>query len=272
MGFRRTPLYLRAAFTNDQSVPLPLSLVFLGLGISVLAVLVGGHLGWSSFTSNAAANLALLGPGLLVTNVLVKVYRQDRMSRRARPAVTRILSEVARYTDLPEVTAGTFGHKSESLTMRPRAAEARSLRQTIEQQVAGLSELRDSVEPDDETVMLTPNMLVFPNLILVDRLVDYLDSVVDMPETSLASKEAVDRYNRQYFTLHTKSSIGGGALTTQDSVDDLYKATLPNAILGAHHNPKHFIERMQLLTSVISIGSACVQIIANLEKELPVLV
>jgi hypothetical protein len=93
-----------------------------------------------------------------------------------------------------------------------------------------------------------------------------------MPETSLASKEAVDRYNRQYFTLHTKSSTQRNVLTTQDSVDDLYKATLPNAILGAQYNPKHFIERMQLLTSVISIGSACVQIIANLEKELPVLV
>jgi len=79
---------------SDDSDPLPLPLVATSVALSIVAVAVGGTLGWSGLVASLAANLVLLGPGLLLTNVLLKARRRATIARRSREAMLRIMDEI----------------------------------------------------------------------------------------------------------------------------------------------------------------------------------
>jgi hypothetical protein len=78
-------------FTERPEDPLPLEWIGAALVLSIVAIVWGWQLGGSAFAQNVFAALALLGPGLLLTNV-VAVRLQDR--RRAADRASRVVATV----------------------------------------------------------------------------------------------------------------------------------------------------------------------------------
>lgn len=80
--------------------PLPLTWVMVAMMISGLAMAVGALRGVDDFLMNVTANLALLGPGLFITNVLARNWRHETDARGKRERLIRLRSEFDWLIDL----------------------------------------------------------------------------------------------------------------------------------------------------------------------------
>ena len=120
------------------------------------------------------------------------------------------------------------------------------------------------------TVLLSDDLLCFPDLVLVAKYAAFLDTVADMPTLNLQARAAEATYERQYVIACAYSrSLGSGAIATWDSIDDLRQCIRPNAFLGSHHNPAHTIQSDELVRCVLAISGECLHILNSMLGELP---
>ena len=88
-----------ATWAADSSDAIPGWLLWPAIALSAAAVAFGLVSGWGDFLFNVAANLALLGPGLFLTNRVVRTWRYRELRNPAHGALAHL---GAAFDDLRE--------------------------------------------------------------------------------------------------------------------------------------------------------------------------
>jgi hypothetical protein len=183
-----------ATVKNHDSDPLPSSLILASVGLSFASLWMGVALDAGALVVNVISNLVLLGPGLIVTNYVVKHIRDKRMTSRVVPQLTLLSGILGGIS-------GVVIDLNERLKVGIPADLLRALSREAEADVADLGSLArlngllqsvvrhmplvgDFDIPDyDSRLAVTERMMNMPPMILVERIVERIDAMWAVPES-----------------------------------------------------------------------------------------
>jgi hypothetical protein len=186
--------WLERRITANPADPVPRALTIAGLAMSAAAWAYGWFAGFDSFLLNTAAALGIVGPALLLSNVVVKALQDARGRTRVRPlllTVNELLWE-AFGTAAPVLNAlGYEGPRQlhQALLDRPDFAKlATELSRTQRRLEAAFVEL--NVDRNDIIRNIHP--LIVPRFSLIARLLQEADRQVQMPSAPVRAVVAKD--------------------------------------------------------------------------------
>jgi hypothetical protein len=186
--------WLERRLTADPADPIPHFLTIGGLGMSAAAWVYGCLAGLDGFLLDTAAALGIVGPALLISNIVVKAVQDVRGRTSIRPlllTVHKLLWEVLGAA-VPVLNAlGYEGPRQshQALLDRPDftklSAELDRMRRRLETAFAALN-----VDRDDISRNIHP--LIVPRFSLIARLLREADRHVQMPSAVVHAVIAED--------------------------------------------------------------------------------
>lgn len=199
-------------FSTRKDDPIPRALTVGGSIVSAAALADGGLRDGSNLLTNIEGNLVLAGPGLVISNIVVKRMQRARAERTIEPLMARtgrFLCEGIRTAQqalrllgaqtLPEMP----NTRLDFATLAARLGSAHSQMVTV-------------MDRANENQTLPPSFsnahpLSFPNFGLIDAFVQQADRHYVMPETALAAAISREFANTCGFEFTYMQQLGGGS-------------------------------------------------------------
>lgn len=192
--------------------------------VSVVALAVGwgAPLDPRGFTVNILADLALIGPALLLSNVIVMRIRAARARARIEPLLRLVIQLVQFAVQTTQQACDMLGVEA-SLDLPPQQigdmAELQAL--TLPRLAAALSAARAALPPAEQRGNLPRELdikdpLQFPRFGMVLRLVRQMDDIHPMPWTISAANIAEDWSDRCGVDFFYYGYLGAKDFSTRD--------------------------------------------------------
>lgn len=173
-------------FAARRDDPIPATLTAAGLVVSAAAGAFGGVVDGGNLLTNIEGNLVLIGPGLVISNIVVKRIQEARARRTIEPligATGRFLCEGFRTAQHALRLLGSDTSPQIPTSRLDFATLATLLGSAHSQMVSRMDTLLEKQELPARFRDSLP--LSFPNFGLIDAFVQQADRHCSMPETSL---------------------------------------------------------------------------------------
>lgn len=280
---------LYRAVRNHDGDNLPTALVVLGGVLSVGGLVVGLLFDWTNLVMNVAANLVVLGPGLLITNYLVRAWRDRGLTTRMVPQIELLLTGIVRMGDLAvdlgeKLKLSLPAHEWE----RFLAGGERTAVSRIPAMGSALSALFAALPEPDKAhfdgdlaeLSVTIPMVNVPPMSLVERVVGHLDRLKPMPEAYLSASKLQylhdSRYFRTVFNPKGRGPIDGVVIPDGYGISDVRKGFDDFARYAMEHSAPEegaspvTVKSWDYYMAIWIMLMESVRLLIELEKYLPV--
>jgi len=258
------------SWASRRTDPIPYALTVLGLVLSAFAAGWGVAHDWQGFALNLSASLAIVGPALFLSNVIVKYVQAARAEVLLKPMLLVVLTELNSTVNLVHHACDMLGldlpnDPPPSPVGMDRATfvavrldnVARALRDAQ----SALTDARTRRTPPSELSLKAP--IVFPRFRLMLSMVEQMHRMYPMPETVVGV--AVTEDGSAVFGMRIiRRSEPDGAVSVQRAVGFMHIAH-QSAMAGKHAT----IDTERLLTAVDFCLDQSLLIAEFLRQELP---
>jgi hypothetical protein len=248
----------------NPSDPVPRVLTIAGCVLSTFALGYGVFMDWRGFALNVAAALVLLGPALVISNVLVKTIQEARLRRRIAPlAITT--------TQTLHWAAGTAKQAFDMLgvgatvDLATKDNQPFSTMDRVESALADAYAALKSICDDQERFPREINLvrpLEFPPLGAIRRLVEQIDRSCPVPLTVTLAHIAEDWGERRGVNFYYAEPDG-------DTVEVRYIGLDHIAEFSRATNSTTKVHRRDYLACAEGSVRQAKAIVTSLKKEIP---
>lgn len=197
--------------------PIPTALTVIGLIISAFGLGWGIWADWHGFALNLSASITLIGPGLLISNVIVRRVQTVRVRRQLEPMVGLVYNMLFSATQTAQQACDMLGIEAafdvapESNVVSDLASVVRTL--TFSRVDSALADAKAALPTSDDLStfpreLLPSNALVFPRFGVVLRYIEQIDQRHPIPwavSTAILADDWADGCGVDFVT-HTSAA------------------------------------------------------------------
>ncbi len=187
---------------------LPVSLTWVALVISAASLALGWYRDGGGLLNNVLAGLVLIGPGLVLSNILVARYEAIRDAKsakdRTKPLLNLTYGTLGKVQDMADdfiISVATRARtENADFTVAiavPRGDTLITLQASMADAIRAVDEAfeaRPQVDPD--TLPLPDHVVQFPSCHNIAKLIELLDRVVPMPHAVLTAHQLLNNSQR----------------------------------------------------------------------------
>lgn len=176
--------------------PIPTTLTIAGLVLSVFALGYGLYADWKGFAINVCAAVFLLGPGLVISNVIVKRIQVERASRAIQPRLITVLALLHQTAATARQACEMLGIEAPPDLPSDVVAPGEIWSLTIDGVTELLKKAAAAIPERDQrsgfpSELEVTDVLVFPVYRIIRRVIYQMDGAHPMP-TSVSAADAAE--------------------------------------------------------------------------------
>lgn len=180
--------------TRSLTDPVPKALTVAGGVLSAIGLVYGLVVDWKGFSVNVAASLLLIGPALLVSNIVVKWIQDARVKRRTMPLI-RVVAQTLHWAVRSAKQAHEMLGIDISLDLPSAEADPFSDFDRVKHALADAHSKLSALESDQDRFPREVNLIApleFPPFGAIRRMIEQVDRWHPIPWTVIRANLAED--------------------------------------------------------------------------------